>query len=97
MLPLVLQLLKEGGRRTYHLTETGSAHLRERRDGTADPWEEVADSVSEEIVDLHRLLAQVGMAMRQVGRPPAVPGCVLPAAVRRSDPGRTDGFREGRT
>jgi DNA-binding PadR family transcriptional regulator len=57
---------EEGGRRTYHLTEAGSAHLREHRDGTADPWEGVADSVSEEMVDLHRLLAQVGMAMRQV-------------------------------
>jgi DNA-binding PadR family transcriptional regulator len=57
---------EDGGRRTYHLAEAGFAHLRERREGAADPWEEVADSVSEEMVDLHRLLAQVGMAMRQV-------------------------------
>jgi DNA-binding PadR family transcriptional regulator len=56
---------EDGGRRTYHLTDAGFAHLRERREG-ADPWEEVADSVSAEMVDLHRLLAQVGMAMRQV-------------------------------
>ncbi|WP_460346272.1 PadR family transcriptional regulator [Actinoallomurus acanthiterrae] len=57
---------EDGGRRTYHLTETGFVHLRERREGAADPWEEVAESVSEEMVDLHRQLAQVGMAMRQV-------------------------------
>jgi DNA-binding PadR family transcriptional regulator len=61
----LVQSEEEGGRRTYHLTEAGFVHLRERREG-ADPWEEVADSVSEEMVDLHRLLAQVGMAMRQV-------------------------------
>ncbi|MCO6003802.1 PadR family transcriptional regulator [Actinoallomurus purpureus] len=56
---------EDGGRRTYHLTEAGFAHLKERRDG-AEPWEEVADSVSEEMVGLHHLLDQVGMAMRQV-------------------------------
>jgi DNA-binding PadR family transcriptional regulator len=57
---------EDGGRRTYHLTDAGFVHLRERRRSAVDPWEEVADSVSEEMVDLHRLLGQVGMAMRQV-------------------------------
>lgn len=55
---------EEGGRRVYHLTAEGRAHLDEH--GPGEPWEEVAESVSEEMVDLHSLLGQVGMAMRQV-------------------------------
>lgn len=55
---------EEGGRRVYHLTAEGRAHLDEH--GSGEPWDEVAESVPEEMVDLHSLLGQVGMAMRQV-------------------------------
>lgn len=57
---------EEGGRRVYHLTAAGRAHLDEHPHGPGEPWDEVADSVPEEMVDLHALLGQVGMAMRQV-------------------------------
>ena len=55
---------EEGGRRVYHLTAEGRAHVD--RHGSGEPWDEVAESVPEEMVDLHSLLGQVGMAMRQV-------------------------------
>jgi DNA-binding PadR family transcriptional regulator len=57
---------EEGGRRTYHLTDEGRAHVAEHRDTLTEPWAEVAESVSEELVDLRGLLFQVGMAVRQV-------------------------------
>jgi len=53
---------EEGGRRTYRLTDEGRAAAG--RD--AEPWAAVAGSVSEEMVDLHGMFGQVGMAMRQV-------------------------------
>jgi len=56
---------EDNGRRVYHLTDAGRAHLEER-EGPGEPWEEVAESVSEEMVDLNSSLAQVAMAMRQV-------------------------------
>jgi DNA-binding PadR family transcriptional regulator len=57
---------EDGGRRTYHLTDDGRAHVAEHHSGVAEPWAAVAESVSEEMVDLRVLLGQVGMAMRQV-------------------------------
>jgi DNA-binding PadR family transcriptional regulator len=57
---------EDGGRRTYHLTDGGRAHVAEHYDGRAEPWAVVAESVSEEMVDLRVLLGQVAMAMRQV-------------------------------
>lgn len=57
---------EEGGRRTYHLTDEGRAHVAEHRDELVEPWAAVVESVSEEMVDLRALLGQVAMAMRQV-------------------------------
>ena len=57
---------EESGRRTYHLTDAGRTHMAEHHDGVAEPWATVAESVSEEMVDLRVLFGQVGMAMRQV-------------------------------
>jgi DNA-binding PadR family transcriptional regulator len=57
---------EDGGRRTYRLTEEGRAHVAGHREELAEPWAAVADSVSEEMVDLRGVFMQVGMAMRQV-------------------------------
>jgi DNA-binding PadR family transcriptional regulator len=57
---------EEGGRRTYRLTEEGRAHVAGHREELAEPWAAVAESVSEEMVDLRGVFMQVGMAMRQV-------------------------------
>jgi len=56
---------EDGGRRTYHLTDEGRGYVSQH-EGLAEPWAAVAESVSEEMVDLRVLLGQVGMAMRQV-------------------------------
>jgi DNA-binding PadR family transcriptional regulator len=57
---------EEGGRRTYRLTDGGQAHVAGHREELAEPWAAVAESVSEEMVDLRGVFLQVGMAMRQV-------------------------------
>jgi DNA-binding PadR family transcriptional regulator len=57
---------ESGGRRTFRLTEDGRAYVRRNDAQIGEPWAEVADSVSEELVDLRVLFGQVGMAMRQV-------------------------------
>lgn len=57
---------EDGGRRTYELTEAGRAHVADNQDELAEPWAAVADSVSDELVDMRALLGQVGMAMHQV-------------------------------
>lgn len=57
---------EEGGRRTYRLTDEGQAHVAGHREELAEPWAAVAESVSEEMVDLRGVFMQVGMAMRQV-------------------------------
>ncbi len=57
---------EDGGRRTYELTHEGRVHVTEHQGHLAEPWAAVAESVSEEMVDLRTLYSQVGMAMRQV-------------------------------
>jgi DNA-binding PadR family transcriptional regulator len=57
---------QSGGRRTYRLTEDGRAYVRRNDAQIGEPWAAVAESVSEELVDLRVLFGQVGMAMRQV-------------------------------
>jgi DNA-binding PadR family transcriptional regulator len=57
---------EEGGRRAYRLTDLGRAHVADNREALAEPWAAVADSVTEEMVDLRSLFGQVGMALRQV-------------------------------
>jgi DNA-binding PadR family transcriptional regulator len=57
---------EEAGRRTYRLTDEGRAHVADNREELAQPWAAVAESVSEEMVDLRGVFMQVGMAMRQV-------------------------------
>lgn len=57
---------EDGGRRTYRLTDEGLAYVAGNRETLAEPWAAVAESVSEEMVDLQVLFMQLGMAMRQV-------------------------------
>jgi DNA-binding PadR family transcriptional regulator len=57
---------EEAGRRTYRLTDEGRVHVADHREELAEPWAAVAESVSEEMVDLRGVFMQVGMAMRQV-------------------------------
>ena len=73
--PALSQLEDEGlvrvdernGRRTYVLTDAGRAYVEDRRDDLTAPWEEMSDSVDDDVAALFRELRQVGMAAGQIG------------------------------
>jgi DNA-binding PadR family transcriptional regulator len=74
--PALAQLEDEGlvrvedrdGRRTYTLTDAGRAYVQDRRDDLVAPWEEMSDSVDDDVTSLFKELRQVGMAVVQVGQ-----------------------------
>lgn len=59
---------EEAGRRTYQLTDEGRAHVAAHEQALAEPWAAVAESVSEEMVDLRTLFLRLAMALRQVAQ-----------------------------
>jgi DNA-binding PadR family transcriptional regulator len=73
--PALAQLGDEGlvrvderdGRRTYGLTDAGRAYVQDRRDDLVAPWEEMSDSVDDDVASLLKELRQVGMAVIQIG------------------------------
>jgi DNA-binding PadR family transcriptional regulator len=72
--PALVQLEDEGlvrvedrdGRRTYVLTDAGRAYVEERRDELVAPWEEMSDSVDDDVASLFKEMRQVGMAAAQI-------------------------------
>lgn len=58
---------KAGDRRTYVLTEAGQASVDERRGELDAPWEQMSDSVDEDVAALFREMRRVGMAASQIG------------------------------
>jgi DNA-binding PadR family transcriptional regulator len=73
--PALAQLDDEGlvrvdeqeGRRSYTLTEAGRAYVQERRDDLVAPWEEMSDSVDDDVASLFKEMRRVGMAAAQIG------------------------------
>lgn len=74
--PALAQLQDEGliaegqadGRRTFALTETGRAHVRDRREELAAVFDGLDEPVDEAAVELQSLLAQLGAAVGQVAQ-----------------------------
>jgi DNA-binding PadR family transcriptional regulator len=74
--PALAQLEDEGlvrvdereGRRTYALTDAGRAYVDERGDDLVAPWDEMSDSVDDDVTSLFKELRQVAMAVVQVGQ-----------------------------
>jgi len=72
--PALQQLEDEGlvraeeqdGRRQYHLTDAGREYVAARIDEHAAPWETVADSVHNDMIELQTAFGQVGIAFGQV-------------------------------
>jgi DNA-binding PadR family transcriptional regulator len=56
-----------GERRTYVLTDAGRAQVDERRDDLGAPWEQMTDSVDDDVGALFREMRRVGMAAGQIG------------------------------
>ncbi len=73
--PALAQLEDEGlvrveereGRRTYVLTDAGKAYVDERGDDLTAPWEEMGDSVDDDVASLFKEIRQVAIAAAQIG------------------------------
>ncbi len=73
--PALAQLEDEGlvrveereGRRTYVLTDAGKAYVDERGDDLTAPWEEMGDSVDNDVASLFKEIRQVAIAAAQIG------------------------------
>jgi DNA-binding PadR family transcriptional regulator len=56
----------EGGRRAFRLTDEGQEYVAEHADELRAPWEAVAGSVGDDMIDMRQLFGQVAMAGMQV-------------------------------
>src|ERR1700719_4468963 len=73
--PALAQLEDEGlirseevdGRKLFALTDAGEKVVQERRDDLVAPWEEMSESVDDDVASLFREMRQVGMAAGQIG------------------------------
>jgi DNA-binding PadR family transcriptional regulator len=63
----LVRLEERDGRRTYVLTDAGRAYVEERRDDLVAPWDEMSESVDDDVASLFREMRQVGMAAGQIG------------------------------
>src|SRR6266545_3517600 len=74
--PALQQLEDEGlihsverdGRRAFELTDAGRAHVEAHREELAAPWEAVAGTVTDEVLELRDLGMQLFMAYMQVAQ-----------------------------
>jgi DNA-binding PadR family transcriptional regulator len=72
--PALQQLEDEGlvrteetdGRRLFHLTDEGRAHVAEHRDRLGEPWAAVTEDVGEVRIELRSLVDQLRLAVIQV-------------------------------
>jgi DNA-binding PadR family transcriptional regulator len=72
--PALAQLEDEGlvrveerhGRRTYVLSDAGRAYVEERRADLVAPWEEMSDSVDDDVASLFKEIRQVATAAAQI-------------------------------
>lgn len=62
----LVRVENEGGRRVIHLTDAGREYIEEHREELGSPWDAVADTMDEDVVQLHDLLGQVAAAAMQV-------------------------------
>ncbi len=70
-----LQLLEDEGlvrveqvdaRRVFHLTDAGRAYVAERKDELSRVWGTVSGTMDDDVVALHDLFGQVGVAVKQL-------------------------------
>jgi DNA-binding PadR family transcriptional regulator len=55
-----------GGRRSFHLTDEGRAHVEENADRLTAPWAEMTPEFGEGVPELFRQAAQTGAAVMQI-------------------------------
>jgi DNA-binding PadR family transcriptional regulator len=74
--PALSQLEDEGlvssdesaGRRAFQLTDAGRAYLEENREALGSPWDDVGGDLPEGVLELRKLMMQLGMATMQVAQ-----------------------------
>jgi DNA-binding PadR family transcriptional regulator len=74
--PALSQLEDEGlvrsdesaGRRAFQLTDDGRAYVEEHREALGVPWDEASGDLPEGLVELRKLMVQLGMATMQVAQ-----------------------------
>ncbi len=64
----LIRSVERGGRRSFELTDAGRDHVEAHRDELAAPWETVAGTVTEELLELRELSMQLFMALMQVAQ-----------------------------
>jgi len=62
----LVRVEKQHGRRTVHLTDAGRTYVQEHQEELDAVWDTVTESVSDEVLGLGDLAAQVGAAVMQV-------------------------------
>src|SRR5260370_18125943 len=67
---LVRSAEAEGGRKAFELTGEGRAYVERHADELTAPWDAMAGTVADHMVDLRQLFGPVAMAARQVARRP---------------------------
>jgi DNA-binding PadR family transcriptional regulator len=63
----LIRAKEAGDRRTYVLTDAGQAYVDERRGKLDAPWEQMSDSVDDDVAALFGEMRRVGMAAGQIG------------------------------
>ena len=63
---LIREAEAEGGRKAFELTDDGRAYVERHADELAAPWDAVAGSVGDDMIDMRQLFGQVAMAASQV-------------------------------
>lgn len=64
----LVETVSEGGRNVAHLTDSGTAYVRENRNELGQPWDDVAGSVKDEAVDVREEIGALMAAVQQVIR-----------------------------
>jgi DNA-binding PadR family transcriptional regulator len=74
--PALSQLEDEGlvrsdeaaGRRAFELTDEGRKYIEDNREALGTPWDEVGGELPEGLIELRKLMMQLGMATMQVAQ-----------------------------
>jgi DNA-binding PadR family transcriptional regulator len=64
----LIRSVERDGRRAFELTDAGRAHVEEHKDELTAPWEAVAGTVNDEVLELRDLGMQLFMAYMQVAQ-----------------------------
>ena len=62
----LIRVVEDEGRKTFHLTDAGKAHVEDKRGALGEPWKAASEAVDDATWDLMNTTRQVGMAAGQL-------------------------------